>query len=246
MLKWLYIVLGKNKGQLNIHMETKPTPKSTTVSRFGRKKVALAIIGVIFVVGGIGLAVFVLKNSNDSTNNSQPQQQAPQQNTNQTVVPEVVLSQNPLNPTAPTGKQLEDKVAQSKEQITKLEAEIDTLGAPQSEDQQVTLATKYLELGQLYSDISDFNKALDALSNIYNPSVISQNTLYKNLKLNMDAQGLTGLVHYNTGNYQSSLTAYQRALDIANYKLGYEGAPVFSPEGVIKYTQAIKTVQEKI
>jgi tetratricopeptide (TPR) repeat protein len=225
-------------------METKPTPKSTSVSRYGRKKIALAIIGVVLVFGGVSLSIYALVDSKQI--NTQQDQQVPQQNTEATTVPEAVLSQDPLNSTAPTGKQLEDKVAQTKEQITKLESEIASLGAPQNTEQQVTLAIKYVELANLYIVVMDYPSALKAVANVYNPAIITQETLLANQNINMDAQGTLGLALYNMGDYQGALDAYNKALTIASLQAPYEGADVFSPAGVIKYTQAIKTVQGKV
>lgn len=207
--------------------------------RINKKKLFGIII--IFLVTVVSLSIFYIfrhKDSNQSVSSGDASIQIPED--------KVIYNQDPLNSTSPTGESLESEVAKAKVDIEKLNAEIKAIPKPTDVEAQVSLATKYLRLGNLYIIVFDYPNASNALSRLYDTNVISVDTLFKNQQLNMDAQGAFGLLYYNSGKYSLALESYNRALAIASYKNANPNSEVFSPSDVVKYQEAINTIKAKM
>ena len=209
-----------------------------TATKFKKPLIIILItVGLLLLLAaGTSTYVFVIKKdtkqanvSTASSTNAQP-----------------TLNQDALNANRPTGKELEDEVTKTKADIEKLNADIKATPAPKTADEQVALAKKYLQLGNLYIVVFDYPNAAKALTKVYDTNVISQATLNGNQKINMDTQGAFGLMYYNMGKYNLALDSYNKALAIASLQAPYEGADVFSPADVIKYQEAINSVKAKM
>ena len=133
---------------------------------------------------------------------------------------------------------------QNRKTIDELIVEIKNTPPPTNSQDQAYLAIKYLNLGNLYNEKSDYTSAIDAFTKIYDPAIIPKAALSTIPKLDMYAQASLGAAYGGASQYQKAIDAYTKALELANQKTS--DGKALSPEDAVRYQETIRLIKTSL